>query len=402
MRLPTLVILLTVLIDSMGIGLIIPVMPDLLREVSGSDIAQAALWGGVLSTVFAVMQFLCGPAVGNLSDRFGRRPVILISLVVMAADYVVMALAGSIWLLLIGRVVGGITSATQATASAYMADISEPGKKAQGFGLIGAAFGLGFVIGPLLGGVLGEFGTRAPFWAAGALAAANAALGWWVLKETVTDAIRRPLDLRRMNPFGAFRALTALPGLGRGLAIFFLYQVAFMVYPAVWAYFGTARFGWDAGMIGLSLALFGVMMAVVQGGLIRVILNRLGERGTVIYGLVFDVFAFGAMAVVTSGAVALILTPLAALGAVITPALQGILSRQVGPDRQGELQGALTSASALAMIVSPLAMTSVFAAYTRPDGVFFPGAPFLLSVLLILAALAVFLAPMRARLSPAE
>lgn len=396
MRLPVVFILITVMIDAMGVGLIIPVMPDLIREVTGGDLANAALWGGVLTTVFAVMQFLFGPVIGNLSDRFGRRPVLLISLVVMAADYVVMAVAGTMWLLLLGRIVGGITSATQATASAYMADISDPDKKAQNFGLVGAAFGLGFVIGPLLGGLLGEWGTRAPFWAAAALAGANAVLGYFVLRETVTDTIRRPFEWRRANPFGAFKSLGELPGLGRLFVVFFLYQVAFFVYPAVWAYYGQARFGWNAGMIGLSLGLFGIMMAVVQGGLIRLILARLGERGTMIYGLVFDVFAFGALAFVTSGTVALILTPLAALGAVITPALQGIMSKAVGVKRQGELQGALTSVGAIAMIVSPMVMTGVFAQYTRAEAdVFFPGAPFLLSLALIVVALVVFLIPRR-------
>ena len=401
MRLPVVFILLTVMIDAMGVGLIIPVMPDLIREVTGGDLPNAALWGGVLATVFAVMQFVFGPVIGNLSDRYGRRPVLLISLVVMAADYVVMAVAGSIWLLLIGRVVGGITAATQSTASAYMADISDPGKKAQNFGLVGAAFGLGFVIGPLMGGLLGEWGTRAPFWAAAALAGANAVLGYFVLRETVTDAIRRPFEWHRANPLGAFRSLRELPGLGRLFAVFFLYQVAFFVYPAVWAYFGQARFGWNAGMIGLSLGLFGIMMAVVQGGLIRLILARLGERGTVIYGLVFDVFAFGALAFVTSGTVALVLTPLAALGAVITPALQAIMSRTVGDKRQGELQGALTSVGAVAMIIAPMLMTSVFAQYTSSGAaVYFPGAPFLLSLGLILVALVVFLSPGR-RVVPA-
>ncbi len=396
MRLPVLFILLTVMIDSMGIGLIIPVMPDLLREVTGGGLSQAAIWGGLLTTSFAVMQFLFGPVVGGLSDRYGRRPILLVSLAVMALDYTVMALAGSIWLLLAGRIVGGITAATQSAASAYMADLSEDGKRAQGFGLIGAAFGLGFVIGPLIGGVLGEFGTRAPFWAAAGLAAANGLLGYFVLKETVTDTIRRPFDWRRANPLGTFRALSRLPGITRGLVIFFLYQVAFNVYPSVWAYFGAARFGWDPGMIGLSLGLFGVMMAVVQGGLIRLVLTRLGERGTVLYGLIFDIAAFGAIAFVTSGALALLLTPLAALGAVITPALQGIMSRTVGADRQGELQGALTSAGAVAMIVSPLLMTAVFAAFTAPESpVYFPGAPFLVSLGLICVALIVFLLPQR-------
>ncbi|MBV2360096.1 TCR/Tet family MFS transporter [Thalassococcus sp. CAU 1522] len=397
MRLPVIFILVTVLIDAMGIGLIIPVMPDLIQEVTGGTLDRAALWGGVMSTVFAVMQFLFGPIIGNLSDRYGRRPVLLVSLAVMALDYVVMAVAGTIWLLLAGRVVGGITAATQSTATAYLADIAEPGKKAQYFGLIGAAFGLGFVLGPLIGGLLGEFGTRAPFWAAAALAALNGILGWFVLRETVTDDIRRPFEWRRANPLGAFRSLGQLPGVGRGLVIFLLYNIAFNVYPSVWAYFGQASFQWDAGMIGLSLALFGVAMAVVQGWLIRYIIAWLGTRGTVIYGLVFDVAAFGAIAFAPSGAVVLILTPLAALGAVITPALQAILSQEVGPQRQGELQGAITSVAAIAMIVSPMMMTSVFAAFTAPGAaLFFPGAPFLLSILLVLVALAVFLWPPRA------
>jgi DHA1 family tetracycline resistance protein-like MFS transporter len=394
MRLPVIFILLTVLINAMGIGIMIPVMPDLIREVTGGSLAQAALWGGVLSTIYAVMQFLFGPLVGALSDRFGRRPVLLVSLAITAVDYVLMALASSMTVLVLARVLGGIMASTQSTATAYMADISDPERKAQGFGLIGAAFGLGFVIGPLLGGLLGEYGTRAPFWAAAAFASLNLVLGGVVLRETVTDAIRRRFEPARANPFGAFRALWRLPGIGRGMTIYFLYQVAFMVYPATWAYFGQARFGWDAGMIGLSLGLFGLMMAVVQGGLIRLVLARLGERGTVIYGLVFDLAAFGAIAFVTSGALALVLTPLAALGAVITPALQSLMSQAVGPQRQGELQGALVSLNAVAMILSPLLMTAVFAACTAPDAaLFFPGAPFLVSLGLIAVALAVFLAP---------
>ena len=392
MRLPVTFILINVLLDAMGIGLIIPVMPDLIREVNGGTLASAAVWGGILATSFAVMQFLFGPLLGGLSDRFGRRPVLLLSLGVMSADYFVMALAGSIWLLLAGRIVGGITAATQATASAYMADISTPEKKAANFGLIGAAFGMGFVMGPLIGGLLAEYGTRAPFYAAAGLAALNALFGWIVLTETVTDRIRRPFSWARANPLGSLRVLGQLPGLGPLLLVFFLYQLAFIVYPAVWSYFAVERFGWSPAMIGISLALFGIMLAVVQGGLMPMVLRLLGERGAVIYGLAFDVLAFGALAIVTSGTIALILIPLTAFAGVVTPALQGIMSKTVNDNQQGELQGALTSIGALAMIVSPLVMTSVFAAFSGPSApIYLPGAPFILSAGLVIIAVGVFL-----------
>ncbi|MGD9295330.1 MAG: MFS transporter, partial [Roseobacter sp.] len=311
MRAPVLFILLTIMIDAMGIGLIIPVMPDLLEDVGARDLSTAALWGGVLATSFAAMQFLFGPVIGGLSDRFGRRPVLLVSLVVMALDYLVMAVAGSIWLLLLGRAIGGITAATQPTANAFMADISAPENRAANFGLIGAAFGAGFVLGPLLGGLLAEFGTRAPFYAAAVLSGLNALFGFFVMKETLMPENRRAFSWRRANPLGTFRQLGSLSGLGRLLVVFFIYQVAFSVYPAVWSFFGKERFGWDPATIGLSLALFGIMLAIVQGGLIRPILRLLGERGTVIYGHVFDICAFLALAFVTSGTVALILVPLA-------------------------------------------------------------------------------------------
>ncbi|WP_300037846.1 TCR/Tet family MFS transporter [uncultured Roseobacter sp.] len=391
MRPDVLFILITVMIDAMGIGLIIPVMPDLIQGLGGGDLGRAALWGGVLSTAFAVMQFLFGPVLGGLSDRFGRRPVLLVSLLIMSLDYLVMAVAGSIWLLLAGRVVGGITAATQSTANAYMADISGPEDRSANFGLVGAAFGVGFVLGPLIGGLLAGYGTRAPFFAAAALSAANLVFGWFVLRETVTDSIRRPFAWARANPLGSLKHLRKLPGIGPMLMVFFIYQVAFIVYPAVWAYFGKERFGWDPSTIGLSLALFGIMLAIVQGGLIRPVMRLLGERGTVIYGHVFDIAAFMALAFVSNGTLALILTPLASLAAVITPALQGIMSKAVGADAQGELQGALTSLSALAMIFSPMIMTSTFAAFTADDAVvYLPGAPFLLSAGLICVGLAVF------------
>jgi DHA1 family tetracycline resistance protein-like MFS transporter len=391
MRPAVVFIVLTVMIDAMGIGLIIPVMPDLIEEVQAANLSRAALWGGVLATTFAVMQFLFSPLVGGLSDRFGRRPVLLISLTVMALDYVVVALAGSIWLLLLGRVVGGISAATGATASAYMADITEPKDRAANFGLIGAGFGIGFVLGPVAGGFLAEYGTRAPFWAAAALAAGNVAFGWFVLKETVKPENRRPVSWRRANPFGAVKHLGELPGIRRLLLVYFLYHLAFAVYPSVWSYFGKAQFDWSPSMIGGSLALFGLAMAVVQAGIIRPVLKRFGERGTVLFGYVFSVATFFLIGIVTSGTAIMVLTPMAALAGVIPAALQGIMSQSVAQNSQGELQGVLTSASALAMVVAPLVMTATFAAFTAPGtAIYFPGAPFLLSMLLTLVAVSIF------------
>ncbi|MCX7567058.1 TCR/Tet family MFS transporter [Sulfitobacter sp. F26169L] len=392
MRLPIIFILLTVMIDGMGIGLIIPVMPDLLLELGGGTLAQAAVWGGILSTTFAVMQFLFGPVIGGLSDRFGRRPVLLVALVVMALDYVLMAVAGAIWLLLIGRIIGGITAATQSTASAYMADISAPHERAARFGLVGAAFGAGFVLGPILGGLLAEYGTRAPFWLAAGLAGSNALFGWIVLKETVTVANRRAFSWRRANALGALRSLGRLPGVTQLLVVYFIYSIGFAVYPAVWPYFGKERFDWSPTTIGLSLAVFGATMALVQGGLIRPILKSLGERGTVIAGHLFSITSLMALAFIPSGFWVLVLTPLAAMGGITPPALQGIMSARVENDSQGELQGALTSASALAMILSPLVMTYTFARFTNAEApVYLPGAPFLLSAALAVLGLVVLL-----------
>lgn len=397
-RLPLIFILITVMLDSMGIGLIMPVMPDLIQELEAGDLGQAALWGGILAAIFAVMQFLFGPVIGGLSDRFGRRPVLLIALVVMAFDYVLMAVAGTIWLLVIGRIIGGITAATQSTASAYMADISKPEDKSANFGLIGAAFGMGFVLGPLMGGLLAEYGTRAPFWAAAVLAGANAIFGYFALPETITDRIRRPFSLRRANPLGAFKHIGQLPGLGRLMGMSFIYGIAFFVYPSIWAYFGKLQFGWGPGMIGLSLGAFGIGIAIVQGVLIRPILARIGERNAVLLGLGVDVVAFVALGFVTNGWIALALTPLTALGSIAGPALQGIMSRTAPDDQQGELQGALTSINAVASIAAPLAMTQVFFYFTHENApIYLPGAPFILSAILVVGAIGVYLPALRTK-----
>ncbi|WP_171100585.1 TCR/Tet family MFS transporter [Ruegeria sp. HKCCD7255] len=398
MRLPFVFILGTVMIDAMGIGLVLPIMPQLIVEVQGGSLANAAIWGGVLSTAFAAMQFLFGPVLGNLSDAYGRRRVMLVSLFVMALDYIVMAVAGSIWLLLIGRLVGGITAATHSTAAAFMADVSKPHEKAANFGLLGAAFGLGFVLGPILGGILAEFGTRAPFWAAAGLSALGCLLGFLVMPETVKDENRRPFRWRRAHPARALLAIAELPGIRPLLWVYFLYSVSIYVYPAIWAYFTLERFGWSPQMIGLSLGMYGLAMAAVQGGLIRPATRILGERVTIIVGMAFEIFSYVLLAFLTNGLIVLLLIPITALGAVVTPALQAMMSRATPDSQQGELQGVLAALHALSMIVSPLVMTGVFAYFIGPDTPFYlPGAPFLLALVLMGLGLALFMRPAHAR-----
>ncbi|WP_363322936.1 TCR/Tet family MFS transporter [uncultured Jannaschia sp.] len=373
-RLPVLFILVTMVIEAMGIGLIMPVMPALLEEVQGVGLSEAALWGSVLASAYALMQFLFSPLIGNLSDRFGRRPVLLVSMAVICLDYVLMSVAHTFWLLLIGRVIAGVAAATMATATAFMADISAPEEKAANFGLVSAAFGAGFVLGPAFGGILGEYGARAPFWAAALLAGANVVFGLLVLPET----LRRPraFDWRRANPLGSLRALNALPGMGALLALWFVFQVANWVYPAVWAYFTQSAFGWREGMVGLSLAVYGISMIVVQGVVIRWVIPWLGERRTIAWFLPYNVAILVAIAYVPNGTLLLILTPLSALGALVQPAIQGLASRIADDDAQGELQGVLASITAIAAILSPLVMARIFNLATE-GARHFPGAPFL-------------------------
>lgn len=390
-------ILITVTLDAIGIGLIFPVMPDLIEAVTQGNLAQAALWGGVLSTSFAVMQFLFGPVIGSLSDWYGRRPVLLISLGLMSLGYLAMALAPTIWLLLAARIVAGITAATHSTASAFIADITPPEDRGRRFGLIGAGFGIGFVLGPLIGGLLATIDIRAPFYAAGAMAAANMIFGALVLPETVTDRTRRRFTLQRGNPMGALRAVSRLPGLRRPLMTFLLLGIAMNVYPAIWAFFGKARFDWDTTMVGYSLALYGVSFAIGQALLVGPLIRRFGEHRAAFWGMWVDVATLAGLGFVTSPILALMLTPITALGGVVTPALQAILSRGAPADAQGELQGVLSSLNAIAMITSPLLMTFTFARFTAPEAaVFAPGAPFLLASGLMVAAIALHVASPRA------
>lgn len=391
-RLPLLVILSIAMIDAMGIGLILPVMPDLIQSVSGSTLADAAIWGGILTTAFAVMQFLFGPIIGNISDRFGRRPVMLIALVVMSLDYLVMALAQNIWLLLAGRVVGGITAATFATVMAYMADVSKGDEKATRFGYAHAAFGIGFVIGPAMGGLLAEIGTRTPFYVAAALAAATAVAGYFVLGESLKTELRRPFAWDRANPFGAFRAIGRLPGVRLLLVTYFFYEVAMIVYSVVWPYYGTELFDWEPGMIGLSLAVYGGFYALAQAVLVKPAIRALGDRRTVVMGLVGEFVFLIFFGLATNGTLVLLMIPIVATASVGFPALQAILSRRVADDAQGELQGVLASLVSLATIVTPLVMTQIFASYSAPNArIYAPGAPFLASAAVMLFAVFFFL-----------
>jgi len=385
-------VLLTVVIDAMGIGLIMPVMPDLIRELLGKTLAEAAVWGGVLTASFAIMQFLFSPAIGNMSDRYGRKPVLLISLFIVGIDYVIMGFTGSIWVLLIGRIVAGIASATQSTASAFIADISDPKEKAQNFGLIGAAFGVGFVLGPMLGGLLSEFGSRAPFFAAAFLAFANFAFGAIVLSETVTDKIRRALDWARMNPFRALKNVGSLPGGRALLLIFFIHQLAFYCYPSVWAFYTIEKFDWTPFDVGLSLGAFGITLFIVQGFLIRVIIPRIGEWNALGIGLTVSIIADFLIAFIWQGWMVYAVIGIMSLSFLATPSLQGIISKSTPDDAQGELQGVLTSVGAVSTIIGPLLMTGIFGYFASKHApIYFPGAPFALAGVLDILSILILL-----------
>ena len=394
-------ILLTVGIDAMGVGLIFPVMPDLMQSVTHGTLANAALWGGYITSAFAVMQFLCGPIIGNLSDSHGRRPILLISLAFMVVDYVVMAVASTVWLLLITRIVAGITAATHSTASAYVADISTQDQRARRFGLIGAAFGMGFVAGPLIGGVLATVDPRAPFWGAACLAAANLAFGSLTLPESLSPENRRPFTLARANPLSSFAAIRRLAGLKLLLAVFFIYALTFNVWPAIWSYYGKEAFGWNATWIGISLATFGICMAAAQATLVGPVTKALGDRRAAMLGMGFEVTTYTFFAFVTSGFWALWATAISSVGGITGPALQSLMTSKTPPDRQGELQGIITSLNALASILAPVVMTSVFGYFTSPTAPFYlPGAPFLLSAVVMVAGVVLFVAGSRARTAP--
>ncbi|XOV87995.1 MAG: TCR/Tet family MFS transporter [Pseudomonadota bacterium] len=381
----------TLLLDSIGFGIIMPVLPDLIVAVTGEDLSAAARYGGWLMFSYAVMQFLFAPLLGNLSDAFGRRPVLLFSLLAVGLNYILMGIADTLVLLFVGRLVSGIGAATMSTCYAYIADTTPEEKRAQSFGLMGAAFGLGFVVGPVIGGFLGEFGPRMPFFAAAVLSLANMAFGFFVLRESLAPQKRRRFVLARANPLGAMRALASFPVVMGIIAVMFFYNMGHHVLPATWSFFAIERFDWSPREIGYSLGFVGMLMVFVQGFLIRWVVPRTGLRLAGVIGMSFTILAFcGYAAASAPWMVYLAMVP-GALGAFASPAMQGIASGNIGADQQGELQGGIASMMGLTSIISPLVMAQTFAWFTAADApVYFPGAAFALAALLTLVALAMF------------
>jgi DHA1 family tetracycline resistance protein-like MFS transporter len=392
-NLPIKIIIFTVILDSVGIGIMIPVLPSLMTDVlPGKTVAEAAVWGGILASIFAVMQFICGPILGSLSDTFGRRPVILVSLIFMAFDYIIMGLATSVWMLLFGRVLGGITASTHSTAAAYVADISSSEQKAARFGYIGAGFGIGFVLGPIIGGLLGEIGPRIPFFAAAIVSALNAAACYFFLPESLKNKNVKQFLLRNINPFNTFKVITKFDSLKVLLLVFLLYSISTAVYAAIWPYFTAERFSWSPGMIGLSLTVYGVCFAFIQGVLVQPTINLIGRYNTVLLGFGTEIVAMVLIAIITNGWFLIALTPLASLGVIGQPALTALMSDQVDERNQGSLQGVISSLTALSMIITPLSMTWILAQFSNQSSeIYFPGAPFIASAILLTICVSVFL-----------
>ena len=383
----------TVLIDSIGFGIVMPVLPEIVMRLGHVALPEATRIGGWLAVVYAAVQFLTGPLVGNLGDRFGRRPVILGAMAGFAIDYALMGFAPTLAWLFVGRAFAGVFGASFGPAGAALADISAPGERARYFGMMGAAFGIGFIIGPAIGGLLGEFGPRAPFHAAAAIAAANFLFGLFAFPETLPASLRRPFDWRRANPLGALRSLRRLHGVLALMAATFWWNLAGMVYPTIWPYYTIAAFGWTPRLIGLSLAVVGVMMAGSQMFLVGRIVARLGERRAAALGILGATIQFLCYTILTNGLLVFAVLVLLALLALAMPALGGLTSRRVPADAQGELQGFSGSVAAVAAVLAPALFAPSLAWFTGPHAPFrFVGAPFALAAAASLIALVILLA----------
>jgi len=380
-------IFLTLLIDITGLGIIIPVMPKLIGQLTGEGLSVASEYGGWLTFAYAFMQFIFAPILGNLSDKYGRRPVLLLSLLGFGIDYLFLAFAPSIFWLFIGRIIAGIAGASMTTAMAYIADVSAPEKRAQNFGIVGAAFGLGFIIGPVLGGVLGQFGTRIPFFAAAGLALLNFLYGYFILPESLTKENRRPFNLKTANALASLARLKRYPKVLSLAGALVLVYLASYALQSVWTYYNMYKFGWTEALVGYSLGFVGITIAVVQGGLIRIIIPKLGQERSLYIGLALYSFGYILFAFASESWMMFAFMIPYSLGGIAGPALQGIMSNQVPPNEQGELQGTLTGLMSLTAIFGPLLMTHLFSAFTGKQAyIEFPGAPFLVGAVLLLAS----------------
>jgi len=377
-----------VLLDMMTVGITAPVLPGLITGLLHGNAAKAAGYFGGFAAIWAVMQFFFAPIIGSLSDRFGRRPVLLASMFGLAADYVVMALAPTIGWLLIGRIISGITSSTGSTANAYIADVTPPEERAARFGLMGAAFGIGFIAGPAIGGLLGQFGPRLPFWGAAAVCFANGLYGLFVVPESLTRENRSPFSFKVANPVGSFDLYRSVQGLLMLAGVIFLYYLAHQVLQSSWALYDTYRYHWSAGMIGVSLAVVGVASVVVQMFVIRRFVERFGERGALYTGLIFGAAGFFIFGLAPSGLLFLAGIPVFSLMNLLSPGAQGLMSRRIPANQQGRLQGANSSVMAIASVFGPVLFTQVFAhTITGWSAVAPVGLPFFLAGGLMLLAL---------------
>jgi MFS transporter, DHA1 family, tetracycline resistance protein len=384
-------IFVTLFVDTMGFGIIIPVFPNLIAQLKHIPVNVASTYGGLLLTVYAIVQFFCAPIIGNLSDRYGRRPILLLSLFGFGVDYIILALAPSYGWLFIGRAIAGFTGASFTTASAYIADLStDETTRAKNFGMVGAAFGLGFVIGPALGSLLAIWGVRAPFYGAAVLCLLNCIYGYFVLPESLSIENRRPFEWRRANPFGSLRFLMKHPEIGRLAFSFFLIYLAAQAVQSTWNYFTIFRFGWGPGMVGISLTVVGVLIGGVQAGLTRVINPRIGNEKSIYLGLCLYTLGLILFAFASRGWMMFAFLVPYCLGGICGPSLQAVISKHVGGNQQGELQGALTSLMSLTTIIGPLMMNSTFAYFTSNKAPFYlPGIHFLIGAACMLMAVVI-------------
>ena len=383
-------IFITLFLDIFGIGLVVPVLPGLVEELQGGSVEAASHAVGWLGALYALMQFIFSPILGSLSDRFGRRPVILVSLLGAALDYLLLAWAPSMVWLFVGRIISGITAANFSAASAYIADVTSPEKRAAGFGMIGAAFGLGFIAGPAVGGLLGEFGLRLPFLVAAGVTALNWIYGVFVLPESLTPENRRAFDWLSVNPFKSLVALARWPVVSGLAGAQFLMNLSHNIYPSLWVLYTGFRYGWSTRTVGLSLCVVGLTSAIVQGALAGNIIRRMGERRAVLFGLGLMSVAMVCYGLATEGWMIFVTIILGSIGGVAGPAEQSLISQAVPADEQGAVQGALNSLASVAGVIGPLVWTWIFAASLGTHGSLnFPGLAFIIAGVLTLIALAV-------------